>query len=514
MKTTKNFVSLNFIKLLLCLLATASCSKFKLTETNAANPNDMQYAPEHRDNSIIVWKNPSASEEEFAAWKARRGLNTPGGNTKKLCEFCSAEDDLELYNGVLMTTMIQGSGSGGGGTTCTGTHCGPSGGGDDTASFCYNFSMDLPEPTGPIDSVNHDMIPYFNLKRKYPVPADINLPSQNGLSGAAVTVAIFDTGLEPGITGQYCSGLSSSCNTQALRGWNYSVTPNNANTADDYPHRHGSAVSKFIIDEVLHYQNQKVNIIPVKIHDATGRCDMYNVLCGILYASKSNVNIINASFGFYWDDANSYPYLFGEFIKHYLTEKGIIMVAAAGNEEPQDDNFAMINLGIPQPLLRSLDVHPFYPACFAGKQGFENVISATTFSISDGNRVSRYQNFSPRYVDVAVNADFVYNRLNMTTTVIETEYGFIDPLRRLNPHSGSTLIISGTSYATPIITGKIVAYYNDLTQGMLGVGTPNRIDKNQLFSRMEAHGLVYIDNINLPLQVNRGKYAQNSGTPY
>ena len=457
------------------------------------------YAPYHTDTNIIVWKNPGATQADFNQWKINHNL-TSNKRIASACPFCDGDDPLELYAGVSIQTLIQGST--GGGSGCTGTHCGPSGGGDDTAYFSYNLPMFLPNPTAPVDSVDPNNKVLESYKKNYPLPTNINLASQDGFPGQPVTVAVFDTGIDTTLTNKYCSGLSSVCDERAVRGWNFNYgTPN---TQDDYPHRHGSAVSKFIIDQVIQYSNQKINIIPVKIHDSLGRSSLYNVLCAIVYASKSNVNIINASFGFYWDDINTTPLLLGEFIKHYLTQKGILMVAAAGNAEEYDDTFALNHHLVPPSQLRNLDYHPFYPASFAGKTGYDNVIAVTTGEIVPAyGGISPFQNYSPDYVDVAVNCDINFF---VHPPSANTEFGFYDPLGR-TIGTGGQLIIAGSSYSTPIITGKIAAYYNTLTNGMVGASTPNSINKDELFNRMHNQGLTNSETVNLTSKIKGGKYA-------
>jgi Subtilase family len=500
MKKIININKINYLKLLalqFVVFLIASCTKSSKVEFTDGQSS---YAPYHPDTTIIVWKNPDATQAEFNQWKQNHNL-TINKKVAIQCPFCDDDDPLELYAGISIQTLIQGNGTGGSGTGCTGTHCGPSGGGDDTAFFSYNLTMLLPNPTAPVDSLDSNDKIIENNKKNYPVPQNINLESQDRFPGQPVTVAVFDTGIDTILTNKYCSGLSTVCDPRAARGWNYNY--GSPNTQDDYPHRHGSAVAKFIIDQVIQYQNQKVNIIPVKIHDSLGRSNLYNVLCAIAYASKSHVNIINASFGFYWDDPNSTPLLLGEFIKHYLTKQGILMIAAAGNRDYDEDTFVLNHNLVSWPQLRDLDVHPFYPASFAGRDGFDNVIAVTTCEIPSYDSVSQFQNYSNNFVDAAVNCDVPFNLTPLTSSL---EFGFFDPLNRPIA-GGGQLIIAGSSYSTPIITGKIAAYYDILINGMIGAATANQIDKNELFRRMEASGLIHLETVKLSSKIKGGKYA-------
>jgi hypothetical protein len=87
--------------------------------------------------------------------------------------------------------------------------------------------------------------------------------------------------------------------------------------------------------------------------------------------------------------------------------------------------------------LRNLEIHNFYPALLAAADN--NVIVATTTS---GNRISPTQNYSNRYVDFGVMADTVAP----------------DFMKFQVPFSIQPLFISGSSFATAILAGKIGAF--------------------------------------------------------
>jgi hypothetical protein len=262
---------------------------------------------------------------------------------------------------------------------------------------------------------------------------------------------------------------------------------------------HGTRVAKFIIDQVQQYQKQKVNIIPVKIFDSTGHTSLYRILCGFVYAQKSGIQVINVSFGFYWHDLNNRPPLLPEFVQTYLTDHKVILVAAAGNRDTAEDNAVLKWNLVAAADLRNLDRHPVYPAALAGQPGFDNVIAVTTLYKPE-EKVSPQQNFSSRIVDIGVNGEYRYD-VNLPLPLPVEEFGFRDPL---GPSaSGQTHVISGSSYATPIVTGKIVAFYSEL------IGTGPVLNKANFLSALQSRALLdHSSNPGLNGQVRNGAYCK------
>ena len=94
---------------------------------------------------------------------------------------------------------------------------------------------------------------------------------------------------------------------------------------------------------------------------------------------------------------------------------------------------------LPDRLLRNLEIHNFYPATLG--EEINNVLVATT---TNGRRISPPQNYSSLYVDFGVIADSVGP----------------DHMKFQVPFTTSPLFISGSSFATAILTGKIGAFTN------------------------------------------------------
>jgi hypothetical protein len=435
-------------------------------------------------NQMIIWKNPDSLTTSFQTWlgKFKDSVRMFGEITDSaLCLSC--DSSLLLLSGPGPQIFIQQSGSGGSG----GSQVPAPGGGDGPAFYCANLAIGVPDRFLTSDS--------FVLRQS---KAAVSLLQPVTFTNShKTTIAVFDTGLDTGaIRNQYVSALSQSCllNTQSLYGWNFAY--NNNNTRDDYPVRHGTAVTRFIVNQVVQYARYGgggVNILPVKIFDSTGKGTLYGFLCGIAYAANSGAKLINASLGFYKYADTAYAYnevaavLLENYLQYYLVQNNILMVAAAGNANPTEDTLYQTLSGYRQGNPRDLDSNQFYPA-FLDKDTLlkNNLLVVTTVSISTG-QVSPLQNYSDTIVDVGVNCDVVKDSTSVSY------YSFVNPIQKdsveyMTVGTGSKakksaqhviLTVTGSSFATPIVTGKIAAYYNTL------VGN-NQVIKDTILSRLQS----------------------------
>ncbi|MBX3254600.1 MAG: S8/S53 family peptidase [Chitinophagaceae bacterium] len=285
----------------------------------------------------------------------------------------------------------------------------------------------------------------------------------------SVTIAVFDTGLEPGFFEGYLFSDPDTllCIKEAGKGWNFPGW--SANWKDDHQGLHGTLVSKFILNEVERYRKTKAKILPLKVFDSTGTTDLYTLLCGFAFAGKSKADIVNASFGFY---ESKYKFRKGElsgdttssallknFIYSYLTQKNKLLLCAAGNST--DD----------VPDIRDLDKINFYPASLSPV--LANIIPVTTVGIGEKKVrvVSPAQNFSPSVVQLGVDAD-----------VIEGDhFGFVNPL---DPSAGE--IVVGSSFAAPVVTGKLAAYFDSYKSLLQQPATITNAMRDSIFTIIRA----------------------------
>jgi len=376
---------------------------------------------------LLVWRKPGTTNADFDAWIKKLEKDGPVYISRN-CESC--DNSLMLLTGKGVEIYIQ-------------THTATSrregkpqttvSGDDGPVYNCLNFPILFSDNPGRfIDNPVKLRVARFTKK--------------------AVKVAVFDTGLEPGeLNSSYLyKSLWTSCITGAEYGWNFINHTNNY--SDDHPSRHGTTVTRFITDQVNKYLQNAAQILPVKVFGSSGTSDLFSILCGFAYAKERRVQIINASFGFYTPRLELLPdyngndpnvTLLREYIKYYLTKNKILLIAAAGNSDDVNEQNAFLLHALPYPSHpRNLEEVSFYPASLARDAGFPNVIAVTTVDKST-SKVSPFQNYSPKVIDIGMNRDAI---------VPIDHYIFFNPRFPSQP-------VEGSSFAAPVVTGKICANY-------------------------------------------------------
>ena len=147
----------------------------------------------------------------------------------------------------------------------------------------------------------------------------------------------------------------------------------------------------------------KVSIMAVKFLSDSGSGSLADAVVAIDYATKMNVDIMSNSWG-----GGGFSQTLEDSIKA-AKEKGIIFVAAAGNDKSNNDS------------------RPSYPATY----NVENVISVASHTAQD--TLSSFSNFGKRTVHVAAPG----------TNILSTTPG------------GQYKVFSGTSMATPHVSGLL-----------------------------------------------------------
>lgn len=408
-------------------------------------------------NQVVVWKNPDSSKEQFERWLSDLKKEVPTVQALAVCSHCDS-DMILLYDSTLLPYLQNQTVGGSGGTPTSG----PSGNNGPTL-FCSNYSL------GTHDSARIDTLgkrqfpPRFATNYTWPKPSPTN----------ALTVAVFDSGLDS-LGNSVIATVGSTCfdtppNTSSTHGWNF--VDNNANTQDDMPDKHGTKVTKIILNQVQQYGGGNVNILPVKIFNSNGQGTLFGMLCGFAYASGAGAKLVNASFGFYHyaqtDTANCLKVenMLGAFMNKYLNATGMLLVAAAGNDDTAEDAiFQSMNHTTDY---RYLDSNRFYPASFA--KTFPNVITVTTVS-QKTQKPSPLENASNRVVDLGAQCD---------TITPDGSYVFYDPINPPKSVGGGYIVytITGSSFAAPVVTGRIAALYSHLT---------NKTDKHSIIPALNT----------------------------
>ncbi|MGI6130143.1 MAG: S8 family serine peptidase, partial [bacterium] len=157
---------------------------------------------------------------------------------------------------------------------------------------------------------------------------------------ASVTVAVVDTGVDS----------EHKDLKRVLPGYNaISGAEDRDDSSDDSRNGHGTHVAGIIAAETNNEVGIAsitgefpVNILPVKVLDSAGVGSMYDVAQGIYWAANNGAQVINLSLGARLPD---YPKTLADAVK-YAQDRGILVVAAAGNDGGEVDGF--------------------YPACLPG----------------------------------------------------------------------------------------------------------------------------------------------------
>ena len=213
-----------------------------------------------------------------------------------------------------------------------------------------------------------------------------------------VIVGILDTGIDPNhvelshnIWSQTEQNIASF-----VYGWNF-VT-DTANPLDD--HGHGTHIAG-----IIKAVSPKVALLPVKYYSDvnTGFQNLRNTVRAIRYAVDRGVNIINYSGGGSKFSEEEYLAL------KYAESKGVLVVAAAGNEHQDTDKAE----------------NYYYPASYRLK----NIISVASVDIH--NQLLPSSNWGAKRVDVAAPGKNIYS------TLPGNRYGYM----------------TGTSQATAFVSG-------------------------------------------------------------
>jgi hypothetical protein len=299
-----------------------------------------------------------------------------------------------------------------------------------------------------------------------------NLTSRKNL-----VIATLDSGLDTDFFPKdYLKQVESlgNCYSENSFGWNFTGPEFNDDFRDDTDSKHGTVVNLYMLEELIAGKSGIPEFLPIKVLDKDNNGSLFSLLCGLHFAKSQKADLINMSLGFY--DNMKYPDfpgekhpIMGHLTRGFLDGHQMLMVAASGNvvEEGQE---------------RNLEKNWFYPGVLSnmGEKKPSNVITVTTTGI-DRQSVSANQNYSSKYVDVAIRSD--------------ADYGFRLPFVNTQNHEE---LIAGSSFATAIMTGKIAVRWDDSFRNINFQRSPKTDWINEV---LPPEGPV---NVNLSNQVNRG----------
>lgn len=248
---------------------------------------------------------------------------------------------------------------------------------------------------------------------------------------STITIAVLDTGInlnklpyrDPFLYTSTSNARLCKENEEGeeISGWDFINSDNDV--YDD--NGHGTIVSSIIKSKLDNENITDYRILPVKVFDHLGKTSTFKLLCGYLYTvNKPSVSIINMSFGWYSTPSS----LFHKFISE---NPDILHISSSGNDNHDNESVA------------------HYPSSYNNN----NVLGIGSFSVQNRAEIvkSSFSNYGITSVDFLSLGDQV---------------SFYD-------NDGALYLVSGTSYAAPLVAAKSAIYY------LSGYTTPVEIT-NQL----------------------------------
>ena len=283
-----------------------------------------------------------------------------------------------------------------------------------------------------------------------------NISLRDKVSERSIRIAIFDSGLNPDyIPTALSGGLTYSCEngtiTQTLdanrstSGWNF-VADNTlpTNTLDTGSVHHGSRVANLLAKQ---FNGSPVtpHIVPIRVLGSNHTGDLFGLMCAMETARLNGIKVFNMSLGYYGPEDS--------LLKSYFTRAvsdNVWIVAAAGNCRPYEPLTINRDLASMSPT--------FYPAAFRLSAGFDKLLVATTvLTPNDTVQASTRQNYS-QSITLGVRAD-------VELTAGEGRFLLATPAET---KAGAALFVFGTSYATPILTGRLARFLAESTTPVAG----------------------------------------------
>ena len=283
--------------------------------------------------------------------------------------------------------------------------------------------------------------------------ANLESNAKDSISPRTVVVAVIDTGLNlshPEFKGKIYRAPSA----EAMMGKNFS----GEGTIEDI-NGHGTHIASIISREDERGRRPQVSLMPLKYyHSAKQKKDpLLASIQALHYALEQEVDIVNYSGGGYSFSPEEYQIL------KQMNEKGILVVAAAGNEGTD------------------IDQRPFYPASY----NLPNIISVS--SIDDSQKPLQSSNRGARNVDISAVGKNVWAAL---------------PAGRFGP-------LSGTSQATAQVTKAAVLIMQNSTQKL----SPTEVKRRLLLTAKPSETLEGLSQSEGQLNIDRSLYMHDRHDP-
>jgi subtilisin family serine protease len=205
---------------------------------------------------------------------------------------------------------------------------------------------------------------------------------------------------------------------------------------DGFSARHGTAVAAIALNS--YYRSSDTTSLPklmvVKVLNDEGAGTVFDLCCGLHYATRNHATVINASLGYFQSDASVNE---NEVLEYYLAKcraDSIPVIAAAGNTG-EIENRDLLCMPNTTGSNRMSATNMFLPASYAQDPDKFSVISVT--GLGKPGIPCYYQNFSEQFVTMGV--------LNMGAETNCCSYKLPFFFRA----------VDGTSYAAPVVSGRL-----------------------------------------------------------
>jgi lantibiotic leader peptide-processing serine protease len=207
---------------------------------------------------------------------------------------------------------------------------------------------------------------------------------------------------------------------------------------------HGTFVASIITSNSLGIAAvaPKAHVAVVRVLDDSGQGTSSAVLNGILYATDSGADIINMSIGGYLDRTSGSFLAFADIYQRvvdYATQRGVVLVAAAGNESVNTNTAVAPSGSYGDSLNTPAGLHHVMSV------GATGPVNQTSF-----DQIATYSNFGDSGVGV-----FAPGGNDVDTAQADLVLGACSSATTLCPNQENMYLIgAGTSFATPMAAGE------------------------------------------------------------
>jgi subtilisin family serine protease len=213
--------------------------------------------------------------------------------------------------------------------------------------------------------------------------------------------------------------------TDDVKGWDFHFNDNLP--IDDNGHgSHTAGIAA--LRHIANADSGRNKILMLKTHNQAGEGSMWQLVQALDYALLTDIKVVNMSLA-YWAplNANGKPTIMEYLIDFAKTYKGMLFVAAAGND----------SINIDQPVTLSNGIQLKYcPAALPN----DNLIVVAAGTCS--NQLASFSNYGPVNVDIAAPGIEIYSAL------LDGTYGYLTGTSMAAPHVTAAAALAGSKQSS------------------------------------------------------------------